>query len=488
VDLNRRECCGALIACAAAPAWAQTSAVTPEQFGAKGDGVTNDTDAFARMADHINRMGGGQVSLRRRTYIVGRQIVRGRPDFVFAPAPIMDFNGCTAPLIIRGNGARLRAASGLRCGTFDRATLAPTRHAQPFYRPGEIATPYFAMIGVTDCTGPIEINALELDGNSDGLHFGGPWGDTGWQIGCNGLKLKNNRGPITLSNIHSHHHAQDGGMGDGPGVPGRRENVLVRDCRFISNGRNGWSLVGGVGWRFERCTFSKSARNLAFPGSAPKAGIDFEAEGGKFVSAVQLIDCIAEDNAGVGCLHPGAKRVSDVYWQGGRIVGTTRQSYYGGDNEGILFRNTLFLGMVFSLSREAFEDCTFSDDVKLSPTGALHNPHGFIIPDCVTRNRFTRCKIVHTRPGDSVNGNRDQALFEDCLFRSANGAGRLDVYGHFRGAGTRFVTDPGGTDFLATPAGKGRYFSGAAEDSFSVTMRNGTTRTYPPTTRGRRPG
>src|SRR6266536_3090482 len=51
---------------AAAPAL-----LTPEDFGALGDGKTNDTRAFARLSDEVNRRGGGTtISLRAgRTYI-----------------------------------------------------------------------------------------------------------------------------------------------------------------------------------------------------------------------------------------------------------------------------------------------------------------------------------------------------------------------------------------------------------------------------------
>lgn len=490
MELSRREWLAGVTAAAAMPraAYGASTIVTPEQFGAVGDGRTNDSAAFAALSAYVNRLGSGEIALRPTTYIVGRQMVRGRPDYAFAPTPILDFKGCTGPLVVRGNGAHLRSAAGLRFGTFDPASGAPTRHALPFYKPGESASPYFAMINVEDCSGPVEISGFELDGNAAALRIGGPWGDTGWQIGCAGLYLKNNRGPIIVSNIRSHHHVMDGGIGFGPGRPGQPESVTLRDCEFISNARNGFSMVGGVGWTFERCKFNRSGRDLPFRGSAPKAGIDFEAEGGKFVSHIRLLDCLAEDNVGVACLHPGSGRTSDVYWQGGRIVGTTASSYFGGGNAGIAFRDTLFLGMLVNLSKERFESCTFSDDPALSPTGALYHPSGFIIPDCRTANRFIGCTIVHARPGRSLNGNLDQALFEDCVFRSARGAGRLDVYGHFRGAATRFIAEPGGTDFVVTPGGEGGTTNaGAAEDSFSIMTAAGQARTYPPTTRDRRP-
>src|SRR5690348_18315380 len=75
--------------------------ITPEQFGARGDGLTNDTDAFAAMAAYINRHGGGTIALQATTYLVGKQA----PDptqagYYLAAAKIMHFDGCTKSLSI----------------------------------------------------------------------------------------------------------------------------------------------------------------------------------------------------------------------------------------------------------------------------------------------------------------------------------------------------------------------------------------------------
>lgn len=448
-------------------------------FGAVGDGKTNDTAAFGRMTEFVNRSGGGTVKLRRTTYVIGRQAEDRARGYAFGPASVMDFVGCSKPLTIEGNGATVRCAPGLRFGTFDRNSGEPTRHALPYYGTGELSSPYFAMIKIENCSGPVLVRDLKLDGNSRQLNVGGPWGDSGWQIGSTGIIVRNNRAPVTVANIVSFNHAHDGGTGDGPGVPGRDERVIVRDCRFFANGRNGWSLVGGVGWTFERCRFDSNGRG---PGaSAPKAGIDFEAEGGKSVAEVRLVECSAADNAGVACLHPGSSHVANVVWIGGRLVGTTTYAYRGGGNVGIRFFKTGFFGALTNLATEWFEDCLFSDDQAASGAARLFNPYGFIIPDAVAGNRFIRCTFIHAKPGQSVNGNLNGSLFEDCTFVSKRGAGRLDVYGRFRGSRTRFVAEPGGTDFQVTPGGRGGSKSaGIAEGAFSITSVGGVTRTYRP--------
>jgi hypothetical protein len=485
LQIGRRELlwgAGATLIAPAARAFLAAPAepiVTPEQFGAVGDGRTNDTAAFRAMTAHVNRLGGGTVVLSARTYIVGEQKPDPAIGYLFGPSSIMDFEGCTRPLTIMGNGAHVRCADGLRFGTFT-ASGRPTHYKTPYYRPGELACPYFSMIKIEGCKAPVQINDLELDGNVNRLQIGGPWGDAGWQIACAGIRLTNNGAPIFVSRVWSHHHGQDGGTGEGNGLPGQSELVTIQDCRFSSNGRNGWSLVGGVGWTFKRCMFEKSARSLAFPGSPPASGIDFEAEGGKHVDEIRLIECAAEDNASAGCVHAASARTSAVSWIGGRIVGTTSWSYFGGGNRGMSFKDTLFLGALVSLTTEAFTGCTFSDEAKHSPTGQLYNPTRFIIPDARRGNIFDRCTIIHSTPGVSANGSVDQALFENCAFYSVAGAGRLDVYGHFRGRDTRFIAKPGGTNFQVTPDGRGGTKSaGRAEDSFSITRTDGVTVVYP---------
>jgi hypothetical protein len=152
--LSRRTFAAGVLAAGAAAglsvsrgASAQGRIFTPEMFGAAGDGVTNDTAAFNALAEAVNRNGGGTVRLRRATYIVGAQN-RSAPGsgWSFAPVPLMEFRGCSGPLTIEGNGAVLRCAGGLRFGTFNRNTGAPTRYPQPYYDRSEISTPYSYMV------------------------------------------------------------------------------------------------------------------------------------------------------------------------------------------------------------------------------------------------------------------------------------------------------------------------------------------------------
>src|SRR4051795_2838379 len=163
--------------------------ITPEKFGAVGDGVTNDTAAFAAMADFVNARGGGTIVLRKTTYVVGKQSADPtQSTYSFMPSKVIALTGCTNKITIVGNGTRLRCAGGLRYGTFD-ASGQPTTHPLPYLEHGELATPYMAMIKIDKCSGGIEISDLELDGNVTALVIGGLFGDTGRQIPAIGLQL-----------------------------------------------------------------------------------------------------------------------------------------------------------------------------------------------------------------------------------------------------------------------------------------------------------
>ncbi|MEZ6010094.1 MAG: glycosyl hydrolase family 28-related protein, partial [Planctomycetota bacterium] len=101
--------------------------VHPHWFGARGDGVTNDTTAMQQVAAFVNRRGGGRIDLAPGTYVVGRQELAGcvGRGFAWRPEPILRLEGNTSPVVVCGSGATLRAAPGLRLGSFDPSTGQP---------------------------------------------------------------------------------------------------------------------------------------------------------------------------------------------------------------------------------------------------------------------------------------------------------------------------------------------------------------------------
>jgi len=380
MDASRREFISGTAAVAFAPGASLASdGVTPEAFGARGDGRTNDTEAFAALSSYINQQGGGTIVLRPVTYVVGKQRAARNaaqwqlPRWTFPPADILHFANCVRPLVIRGNGATLRAASGLRFGTFDPQTDNPFHHPMPFYKREYVAVPYDGMIVVEHCSGIVDISDIELDGNLLGLLVGGQFGDAGWQVPAYGLKLIGNSGSERLLNIHSHHHACDGLIIKG--LSERRSSSRISSVRCEYNGRQGCTISSGQNYDFEHCRFAHSGKGGL--GSRPMAGVDLEAEPRSTIRRMGFLSCEFLDNRGAG-LAADSGDTEDVSFDDCRFVGTTSWTAWPRKPR-MTFSNCTFIGAMVhpfgdpNPARAArFVACSFLDDPALSPTGNLY--------------------------------------------------------------------------------------------------------------------
>lgn len=412
---------------AAAASWpsrliAQSGPVfRPEDFGARGDGVTNDTAAFTRLSAEVNRRGGGTISLgARRTYLVGAQ-TRSVGEWSWAPQPILELRNLAGPLTILGNGARLRCAPALRFGAFEPHTGAPSRRPMPNTNRSELASPYQGMILVGQCRGPIEIRDVELDGQVRGLRVGGKFGDVGWQVPATGLLLVGNLGGERVDSVYSHHHGQDGAMVIG--VPRRiaRSRFTHLICRF--NCRQGLSLTGGRGFDFEDCEFSHTGRSSF--SSPPSAGVDIEAEDTP-IRDVSFTRCKFIDNEGVGMVADSGDS-ANVRFADCLFVGTRTWSAWP-KKPGFRFQGCTFVGSVvhpFPSSDPAlacrFTECRFTDDPKLSPAGKVFLGGGPIVNLAESDNvLFDRCRFDLI--ADGVLPWSWKVHYRDCTMRQRSKA------------------------------------------------------------------
>lgn len=391
----------------------------PEDFGARGDGKSNDTGAFASLSAVVQRAGGGTIRLATgRTYIVGEQFrSRDRP---FTPQPLLSFQNLHQPLTILGNGACLRAAADLRFGAFDPANGRPVFRDTPNLRDSDRTSPYLAMILVRGSLAPVAISDVELDGNVDELIVGGPWGDSGFQVPGSGLALYDNLAEETVSNLFSHHHPLDGIIIDGARNRAARSRLSGLVCE--GNGRQGMSLVGGVAYEFHDCVFSRTGRSRIR--SAPGAGVDIEAENNKSIRDISFTACKFIDNAGPGMVAEGGNS-ADVSFQDCEFVGTSAWAAQP-NRPHFRFDRCRFAGTVVQAyaSKTAsaackFHQCRFTDDPRLSPTGKVFVAgkagNGIVNLGRSDNVLFERCRFELSHEG--VLPWSWRAIYQDCIMR-----------------------------------------------------------------------
>lgn len=446
---SRREflTAAALTALARRSAAAQAKALTPESFGARGDGSTNDTEAFVALSKAVNASGGGTIVLRHTTYIVGQQGERGRslaqgwPGATrFSPSPILSFINCTGPVVIRGNGARIRAADELRYGMFDPATGQVVEAG--VNRPDLRQYPYVAMVDVLNCSGLLDISDLELDGNLGRLQIGGKSGKAGWQIPGAGIRLLRNSGPQRLTNIHSHHHPLDGLT-----VWDRNDRTAATSITNLiceENARQGCTITSGRNYSFERCRFTRTGRGgLASP---PCAGVDIEAEGTGVIRNVAFKNCEFSDNVGCGLVADSGDS-ADLRFADCRFIGTTNWSAWPSKPD-MRFAGCTFVGAVAHAFGDTdparavqFIDCDFLDDPASSPSRRVYLGgsalHPIVNVPTGPNVRFDHCRFrLNHSGGLPYTGD---AIYSDCEMAQA-----LPVRSHPRGTylGTNSLTGP----------------------------------------------
>ncbi len=334
-------------------------------FGAVGDGVTDDTDAFASAAAALLNSGGGtleipgSVSGPPRVYRVGRQDHQSGSYPYYKTAPILKITATGAlpvdGLLIKGIGnAKLRMADGLRFGAYDPDTGLP--HPSPddsFYHANYLANPG-QPISLTKCHNVL-IRDLEIDGNLSNFQKGGAIS----YVPAHGISLMNCNN-LTLAHLHTHDNANDGVfVGVSGASPLVRTPHFFHDVRSEYNGRQGFSWVGGVGVTAINCKFNHTGQRGSTFRFAPCAGVDVEPSSTGLSRDGLFVDCDFVNNRGYGMVaatHDSADLEFDqcLFW------GTTHYSLNAKQPE-MAFRDCIIYGSVRDIygSETVPSDATF---------------------------------------------------------------------------------------------------------------------------------
>jgi len=439
---------GCLIAACAVPVWvypaevkhAAIQVISPEQFGAAGDGVRDDTDAFGAAAEKIRSNGGGTLRLTQgKTYRVGRQYhVEGLYAY-YQTSPMFSLvnKGKTKKaglcVVIEGNGATVKLNDGLRVGSFGKDNGTVYNPTLPFtdrkYRanPGNV----FAFTGCAS----VEIRNMTIDGNISHMIVGGEWGDKGRQCTASGIYLSS-CDRIRVDNVISSHCGLDGiTLVDWQGSSSNQD-WIVSSSRFEYNARQGMSWCGGQGLTVTNCKFNHTGRESF--SSAPGAGLDIEAESSAIRSGL-FVSCDFVNNVGCGMVADSGNS-ADVAFSNCLFWGTSNWSIWPNKPK-LHFYNCRIYGSLVNPygspnpeMATQFYNCHFEDYeglyggntyTSLRASKGLLDPHrdNFLLDGCTVvankcvamsmvqgRSKIVRnCKIYH-KWGDAPKDSALSAL------------------------------------------------------------------------------
>jgi len=343
-----------------------------------GVSTYNATDDFYAASQEINKQGGGKLIVPAGTYIVGKQIFAGASDkgYAYSGSPVILIMNCSRPVVVEFRGAVMKLASGLKFGAFDPKTGEAVRCSSK--------TDYQAHIGVmVDFRGNQSvrvIGSVELNGNIQHIIAGGTWGGTGRQCVAHGIRAYSND-MLYIENVWTHHHATDGIVIAYPGLTTKcgAKPTTLHNIVSENNARQGFSLVGGNSVTVTHSKFNNTGKDIPFY-SAPGAGVDLEAEGGAVIHNVVFCNCEMVNNAGCGMVADSGS-TADVTFINCKFIGTTNASIWPRKPR-MVFKNCLIVGWAVNAFRSIstpddatqFFNCTFTDDIRLSPTKSVYVP------------------------------------------------------------------------------------------------------------------
>lgn len=469
LDSSDSAASSAASALAAAAVFSGTAGVvalprfTPEAYMAPGrvEGTTDDGPALAAMSAAVNALGRGAVDFYSgRTYWVGSQTLNAAGPAAVAGATMryapntpypVEINGCTGPVVINMNGAKIKCLPSKRYGSFN---ADGTDYVGQATLPAYAGTPYFAMIWIHGCSGSVAVLNGELDGNIAAQNIGGGYGDNGIQFPMVGLRIEDNTGPIVVNAINGHHQGMDGMIANGPGVFGVSEQVFIGNSKFLNNGRQGCSHVGGNGWQYFNCKFNETGNDIgSMTYSAPGAGVDLEASAGRYVVGTRFIGCEFSNNQGICYNNPSAAPNGyDTAFKSCRFVGTVNFVIVPANKQNF-FEDCLIVGMMANLygsdnqlETTRFLRCTITDDVTLSPTGSLYNSSGgySLISGYNEKALFEECHLQKTQNGGNSSNGAPGVLdgtgmrFHNCVAENLSTKNFI-LYGLYSGERTRII-------------------------------------------------
>lgn len=377
--------------------------LTPEQFGAVGDGVTDDQDAFEALAAAVNAANGGSIRFAQgATYLVGKQTAGGG-TYYLAPGYGLEIHDCEN-VTVDFNGANFKM-NPLKFGSFNPATGEASAPSLPVYDYSIRADPG-ALFKFEDNDRVVLFGAAVLDLNGSNMILGGEWGDIGYQIAHYGIEFYGNGSVNTDGcNVKIKNSLLDGlAIGStGLTTSSAKQPIVLRGFHVENVGRNCISVIGSNDLLIDKCSMVNSGRGPKPGGgyitSAPGSAYDIEAE-----SSINRNVRITNSTMIEGPLG-GSAFVAD-----------------SGDSRDILVENCIIDGRI-SVSRlgTVFKNCQINGKFTKVATGGAGD--ATVIDGCWGNDTPVYSAAitgVGTQYFIDTEGSGPGAVMKNCVFTLAN--------------------------------------------------------------------
>jgi hypothetical protein len=344
--------------CAFSNAQGAALTINVKNEGARGDGKTNDNDAFSKISKKVNDRGGNcKIVIPAGTYIIGKQDFYGTESKgSFQGKECLYFEKVRNVQIVSIGKVVFKYERNLKLGSFNPVTKQKEIVKLPFLNRKYVATIgcFLRIFQSSD----ISVSNLEADGNNMQIDYGGYWGDVGRQCLHVGIFIQNSKN-ISISKVYMHHFGLDGIeiLSTDPA----NSNILVNDSKFEFNLRNGFSWVGGNGVTVRNCKFNYNG--LGPNASNPRSGLDIEPEVAECENGT-FEGCTFNDNGAAGFISDyHGKLVRKLSFNLCIFTGSTSCALFP-NTGGIKIENSSIIGQVTSPSGLSSTNKTFFDRCK----------------------------------------------------------------------------------------------------------------------------
>lgn len=266
----------------------QVLKINIKDYGAVGDGITNDYQAFLKAVNTINKNKGGEIFLPKGNYFIG-EYNDGSTDY--NKLTFIDNDG----LKIYGNGAIISVQ-----GAIDRKVTRKSK--------GKLFSKIFAIepLRIIRCKNVI-IEGLEINGNVNLMTRDKGVVESGKHLilirDCENIRLKD----LTL------HHSQT----DGLYIGGSSKIVFGTNIVSKNNARQGMSITGLIDGTFINCNFSNTGfTDGSYGHHGPSAGVDIEPNSKEIlVENVTFKGCLFENNKGSQIVVSHPNTTKDIFFE-----------------------------------------------------------------------------------------------------------------------------------------------------------------------------